>query len=132
MIRLPSLKKEGERRNDMLTVEMLAKELDLNIMELPDGGREIEGGYAGDLLSWVMGRAQPGDAWVTIMSNMNVSAVAQLTDVACVIFAEGVVPDREAVNKAELHGINLLGSDLGVFELCHKISSMLEEYRDEN
>lgn len=116
----------------MLTVEMLAKELDLNVMELPDGSREIEGGYAGDLLSWVMGRAQPGDAWVTIMSNMNVSAVAQLTDVACVVFAEGVVPDKEAVQKAELHGINLLGSPKGVFELCREISLKLEEHRDAN
>lgn len=111
----------------MLTVEKLAEELGLAVMELPEGGREITGGYAGDLLSWVMGRAQPGDAWVTIMSNMNVSAVAQLTDVACVVFAEGVVPDKEAVTKAELHGINLLGSSKGVFELCAEIKAKLEE-----
>lgn len=112
----------------MLTVEMLAKELDLNVMQLPDGSREITGGYAGDLLSWVMGRAQPGDAWVTIMSNMNVSAVAQLTDVACVIFAEGVIPDKEAVTKAVLHEINLLGSPKGVFELSAEIAEKLKEH----
>ena len=44
-------------------------------------------GYAGDLLSWVMSHATAGDAWVTIMSNINVAAVASLTEVACVIFA---------------------------------------------
>lgn len=110
----------------MLTVEQLAKELDLEIMELPEGDREITGGYAGDLLSWVMGRAEAGDAWVTIMSNMNVSAVAQLADVACVVFAEGVRPDKEAVSKARLHGINMLGSPKGIFELCAEIKTALD------
>ena len=28
--------------------------------------RPVTGGYAGDLLSWVMGRAQSGDCWITI------------------------------------------------------------------
>ena len=76
----------------MLKVNDLITELELEPILLADGEREITGGYAGDLLSWVMGRANAGDAWVTIMSNMNVAAVAQLADVACVVFAEGVVP----------------------------------------
>lgn len=122
----------------MLTVEKLVELLGLEVIELPDGGREITGGYAGDLLSWVMGRAQPGDAWVTIMSNMNVAAVAQLTDAACVIFAEGVKPDPEALTKAQMHGINLLGSPKGVFELCWEIKDAMhpaapaeEDYKEE-
>ncbi|MBO6062175.1 MAG: hypothetical protein J6P98_08720 [Clostridia bacterium] len=109
----------------MLTVETLVEKLGLNVIELPDPAREITGGYAGDLLSWVMGRAREGDAWVTIMTNMNVAAVAQLTDVACVIFAEGVVPDKEAVLKARQHGINLVGSPRGVFELCGLINDQM-------
>ena len=109
----------------MLTVEQLAERLGLDVIELPEPDREITGGYAGDLLSWVMGRAQAGDAWVTIMSNMNVSAVAQLTDVACVIFAEGVAPDKEALNKARMHGINMLGSKKGIFELCGQIALLM-------
>lgn len=109
----------------MLTVEKLIEKLGLEVIELADGAREITGGYAGDLLSWVMGRAQPGDAWVTIMSNMNVAAVAQLTDVACVIFAEGVAPDPEALNKAKMHGINLLGTRKGMFEVCGDVKDAL-------
>lgn len=109
----------------MLTVKDLVDNMGLEPIELPDPEREITGGYAGDLLSWVMGRAQEGDAWVTIMTNMNVAAVAQLTDVACVVFAEGVVPDKEAVLKARLHGINLLSSRKGVFELCGLIGDAM-------
>ena len=122
----------------MLTVEQLAARLGLDVIELPEPEREITGGYAGDLLSWVMGRAQAGDAWVTIMSNMDVSAVAQLTDVACVVFAEGVAPDKEALNKARMHGINMLGSRKGIFELCgditdamHSAASAEDDYKDE-
>ncbi len=29
--------------------------------------RPVTGGYAGDLLSWVMGNAQSGDCWITII-----------------------------------------------------------------
>ena len=45
---------------------------------MPDGEREIDGVYIGDLLSWVMGRASQDNAWITIMSNINVIAVATL------------------------------------------------------
>ncbi|MCR5809390.1 MAG: hypothetical protein K6G56_07490 [Clostridiales bacterium] len=114
----------------MLTVEKLAEKLGLAVIELPEPDREITGGYAGDLLSWVMGRARMGDAWVTIMSNMNVSAVAQLADVACVVFAEGVVPDKEALDRARMHGVNMLGSGKGIFELCADIASAMAEYAE--
>ena len=44
-----------------MTVGELAKHPDFNEICVPDGEREILGGYAGDLLSWVMGRA-PADS----------------------------------------------------------------------
>jgi len=109
----------------MLNVNDIINELGLEPILLADGEREVTGGYAGDLLSWVMGRANAGDAWVTIMSNMNVAAVAQLADVACVVFAEGVKPDQAAIDAASLHEINLLGSTKGTFELCHEIAELL-------
>jgi hypothetical protein len=49
-------------------------------LNLSDGEKEITGGYTGDLLSWVMGRASCGNAWITIMSNINIIAVASLLD----------------------------------------------------
>ena len=67
--------------------------------------RPVTGGYAGDLLSWVMGRAESGDCWITIMSNRNVPAVCSLTDAAMVIFAEDVVPDEAALEAARDNGL---------------------------
>lgn len=108
-----------------MTVSELPDKLGFTALLMCDPEREISGGYVGDLLSWVMGRAQSGDAWVTIMSNINVIAVAQLTDVACVIFAEGVLPDDNMINTARLHGINLLTSDRDSFSICSALSRIL-------
>ena len=87
--------------------------------------RPVTGGYAGDLLSWVMGRAESGDCWITIMSNRNVPAVCSLTDAAMVIFAEDVIPDEAAMEAARDNGLNFYSSSLSVFELCAKVSALL-------
>ncbi len=109
----------------MISVNELAARLALKPFNLDDGDREVTGGYAGDLLSWVMGRATSGDAWVTIMSNINVIAVAQLTDVACVILAEGVEPGDDLVSAAKTRGVNLFSSEEAAFDLCGKIYALI-------
>jgi hypothetical protein len=108
-----------------MTVAQLTEQLGLKVFALPEGEREVAGGYMGDLLSWVMGRAQGGDAWITIMSNQNVAAVAALSDVACVILAEGVQPDPDLLKKAETQGINLLGDARGAFALAVELDRAL-------
>ncbi len=108
-----------------MTVSELAHKLSLNIIAMPDPDRTISGGYVGDLLSWVMGRAQADEAWITIMSNQNVAAVAALTDVSCVIFSEGVKPDPDLLKKAEIQGINLLCTEKSSFQLAAELSAVL-------
>ena len=92
---------------------------------LPDPSKEITGGYAGDLLSWVMGKATSGCAWVTIMSNMNIVTVSTLTDPACIILSEGVIPDDGVIAKAEEQGINILSTEFDTFTTCGLISKEL-------
>lgn len=101
-----------------MTVNDFINRLDLEVLNLEDGEREITGGYTGDLLSWVMSRAQSGDAWVTIMTNMNVIAVASLTDVACVIIAENAEIAPEIIERAKSQGINLLRTDKTAWRVC--------------
>ena len=105
-----------------MTVEELAIKSGLATVTLPDASREIQGAYVGDLLSWVMGRASSDNAWITIMSNINVVAVATLADVGCVILAEGVTPDAELVKVAEAKGVNILTSPLSSYETALRIS----------
>ena len=54
-----------------MNVHDLIEKLDLTVINQGDLSRPVTGGYAGDLLSWVMGRAQQNDVWITIMSNLN-------------------------------------------------------------
>ncbi len=44
-----------------MTVNELTEKLGLEQILVSEGDREIQGAYAGDLLSWVMGRASCGD-----------------------------------------------------------------------
>ena len=99
-----------------MTVCELIERTGLTAAALPAPDREITGVYMGDLLSWVMGRADSGDAWLTIMSNQNIVAVATLADTACVILAEDVQPDEGVAALAEQKGVNLLRSPHGAYE----------------
>ncbi len=94
-------------------------------VSLPDGGREIKGCYIGDLLSWVMGRAQADNAWITIMSNINTVAVASLADTACIILAESVVPDEQVTETAAQKGVNILSSSLPAYETALELAKLI-------
>ncbi len=86
-----------------------------------DTERSITRPYCCDLLSIAMGRAPAGSAWVTVMGNMNTLAVASLADVACVIMAEGMKLDDEAVKKARIQDITVLETELPEFDAALKI-----------
>jgi hypothetical protein len=87
-----------------MTVKELSEKLNISVVTLPDAEREIRGVYCCDLLSWVMGRAKADDAWITIMSNSNIVAVASLADTACILLAEGVELDENVKTIAEAKG----------------------------
>lgn len=108
-----------------MTVAQMTETMNLTVFNAPEMDREVSGGYMGDLLSWVMGRAQPGEAWLTIMSNQNVAAVAALSDVACVILTEGVQPDPDLLRKAQMQGINLLGTAMSSFRTALELGKIL-------
>ena len=103
----------------------MAGQLGLTPICVSEPNREVEGGYCGDLLSWVMGNAQSGDAWITIMSNDNVVAVAVLTDVACVILSEGVTLDERVRGLAEKKGINVYTTEASTFAIGAQVAALL-------
>lgn len=109
-----------------MTVSEIKDALGLKALALPEGEREIDGVYIGDLLSWVMGRAQSGNVWITIMSNINIVAVASLADVACVLLAEDVVPGDDLIATAAQKGVNLLSSSMTAYELAASLAELLK------
>ncbi len=108
-----------------MTVYELSQNSQFDILALPEPEREINGAYIGDLLSWVMGKAQSDNIWITIMSNINVIAVASLSDVSCVLLAENVTLDNEVLDTAKQKGINVLSTTLSAYEAAVKISGMI-------
>ena len=108
-----------------MTVKELSDKLGLTVFCLGAPDTEIEGVYCGDLLSWVMGRAELGNAWLTIMSNQNVAAVAVMTDLSCIILTEGVKPDPELLARAETEGLNLLGCSDGTYGTALRLGEIL-------
>ncbi|MBQ9229194.1 MAG: hypothetical protein IJ168_10255 [Eubacterium sp.] len=108
-----------------MTVKELSDALALTAICLPEPDREADGVYIGDLLSWVMGRAQADNVWITIMSNVNVIAVATLADVACVLLAEGVTLDEDIRHTAMQKGINVLSTSLPAYEAAVQLHQAL-------
>lgn len=82
----------------------------------------FDGVYAGDLLSRAMSHVEADNLWITIMNNVNVIAVASLTEAAAVILAEGVTLVPEALEAAKEKDICVLSSDKTVYELCAAIA----------
>ena len=110
-----------------MKISEMAQMLGWETLAMPDPDIEVTGGYAGDLLSWVMGRAKAGDVWVTIMTNRNIMAVATLAGVSAVVVTEHAEIDEEIVKLAEEQDINLLRSVQPSFETACAVGKLLEK-----
>lgn len=108
-----------------MKISEVTEKLGYEIITMPDPSAEVEGGYAGDLLSWIMGHAESGNVWVTIMSNINIVAVASLVNVSAVVVAEGATVSLDVVDKATEQGINILKTDESTFSAVLKIGKIL-------
>ena len=108
-----------------MTVKALSEQLGFKILTMPSPDKEIKGAYIGDLLSWVMGNAEQGNVWITIMSNINVIAVATLVDVSCILLAEDVIPDDEVLSGALLKGVNVLSTPFSAYDAAVKLSKII-------
>ena len=106
-----------------MTDHEMAQNLKLTIVHQEDA-RELSGVYCCDLLSVAMARATPDSAWVTVIGNANAVAVANLTDVACIILAEGYSFDDAAVAAAS-GKVSLYKSTDPVFETALTVHKLL-------
>ncbi len=107
-----------------MTVKEIAEKLELTTV-CEGENRVVKGCHIGDLLSFVMSKAQSGDAWITIQGNVNVPAVASLTDAAMIILAEGVKLDDTALKRAAQEEISVYASDKSAFKLACAIKECL-------
>ncbi len=88
-------------------------------------GKEVTGGYTGDLSSDVMGNSKEGYIWITRQVHQNIVAVASLKEHAGIILINSSEPTRETLEKAEAEKIPIMVSDLPAFEISGKIYNLL-------
>ncbi len=88
--------------------------------------REVEGCYIGDLLSWVMGRAQENNVWLTVMGNVNAIAVAVLADTSAIVLTENSALDAEALARAQQRGVNIYSTEDNTYETAKKVIAAIE------
>jgi hypothetical protein len=108
-----------------MTVENFAKLSGFELITMPRPDAIIDGAYVGDLLSWVMGRAGEGNLWITIMTNVNIVAVAMLREISAIILAEGVEIDADVIEAASLKGVNILRTPLQSYEAAIKVAEII-------
>ncbi len=110
-----------------MTVSELKNALDLTYLCGEDfaAEKEIDGCYCGDLLSWVMSRAEPGNIWLTVMGNVNSIGVAVLADISCIILTENAPLDEDAKIRAQQQEVVILTTAENAYQLAGKISRLI-------
>ena len=93
-----------------MTVKELVEKLGL-IEYTSANDRSISAVYSCDLLSNALVKLKKDDLWLTVISNVNVAAVAYNNNVSCVILTEGIKPDRQLLERAVEYKISLLGTE---------------------
>jgi predicted transcriptional regulator len=111
---------------ELLKVKEFAEKLELKRLTGESGlDKEITGVYACDLLSWVMSHAVKGNIWITVITNINIVAVAVLTEVSCIIVPEGLKVENVTIKKAQQQGIAILSSSMDTYGICCRAYTLL-------
>lgn len=110
---------------EAISLKTLTERFPCRLLTGPADSREISGGYACDLLSWVIAHVKEGDVWMTILNSINVVAVATLADCACVMLTEGVRMDDQVLARAREKNIIILATDLPTWEASVTLSDLL-------
>ncbi len=105
-----------------MTIRQIAEALSLEVLCSEHKiDEEIAGGYASDMLSCVMAGAQKGNIWVTLLTHLNVIAVAVLLEVPAVIISEHASIAPPVLQKAADEGIVLLHSIENTYTVVGKL-----------
>lgn len=106
-----------------MNVETLSRTVGAEIVCGKDHAKnELSGCYIGDLLSLAMSRIQAGNIWITIQTNINIAAVASLTEAGCILLCDSCTPDENTAERADREGIPILVSEKSAYALAKELS----------
>lgn len=101
-----------------------AEKLQLKHMCEHDANIEVEGVYIGDLLSIVMSKAKKNYVWITIQTHINIVAVAELLELACIIVVENMEIADETLAKANELNIPIFKTSESAYNVSCRMSNM--------
>ncbi len=110
-----------------MTVLEFAKEMNMTVKTGSKGtDKEITGIYTGDLLSFVMSNAGVGNAWIKVLTNLNIVAVAVLAGISCIVIPQNIFVEEQTLKKAESEGIPILCTGMDTYEICWRTHRLME------
>lgn len=102
-----------------MKVSEFAQKLEAQLLTGETGAdSQVTDVYCCDLLSWVMAHAPKGAAWITVHTNMNIVAVASLSELSCIIVPEGIEMEEATLKRAVQEGIPVMSSALSTYQIC--------------
>ncbi|NCB02079.1 MAG: iron-sulfur binding hydrogenase [Spirochaetia bacterium] len=108
--------------SDMLTV---SKKLGYKVVVMSNEEAIVTGGYAGDLLSDVMGHAQEGEILITIQAHKNSIAVASLLGLSGIIICNSRDVSDDMKLAAKEQGITLFTTSDTQYRASIHLASVL-------
>lgn len=108
-----------------MTAGEICKKLELEVICESAPEKEVKGCYCSDLLSHCMSNISDGNVWITVQTNINIAAIAVLTDLGCIIIAQNMPIEDAVVDKAHAEGINIYRSNKNAYELCVEVGKLI-------
>ncbi len=108
-----------------MRVSEIADKIGLEVLCEGDMSRSIDGCYCSDLLSHCMSNIDSDNLWVTVQVNINIVAIAVLTELSAIIIAQDMSVDESVIAKAEEEKVTILRSTLPSYELCAEIGKYI-------
>jgi hypothetical protein len=103
-----------------MTVQEFILQNGYNLLSCPADAaeRNISGVYICDLLSMAMAGVKDGNLWITVHTNINIIAVASLTNAACVVIPEAIDVEETTLKRAEEQGVILIQAPHDSYEIA--------------
>ena len=105
-----------------MKVADLLWDTDFKCVVLGNDSLKITDIYSSDLLSWVLSHAKINNAWCTVLTHVNIIAIAALLQLSCVIICEDAEIDNATIEKATKEKINLFQTKLNSVEVIRKFN----------
>lgn len=114
--------------NNKLTVSQIVEKMQLKTMSSIYEDKAVETGYCCDMLSWVISHLTSNACWFTILSSMNVIAVASLSDCPIVVITESSGDiDQDVIQRAITEQICLCTTEMDSFHAAKDLARLIEE-----